>query len=388
MRLLMVAPDLPSPAGKGYQVRLFHQVLGLAAKQHEITLVAFGDAGRVTSELKDACSRVITVPWSLPAAAARSLVSAPRLPLSVGLYHDARMAATVREAAIDRDLIHIAMVRMAPYKRERGGRPVVLDLLDASELSMRERARASAPGIRQGLLLEARRLGAYEAKAIAASTLALLISRRDLDFLGDPANARVLPNGVDVPNGTPPQRSPGSIVFSGTMSYFPNVDAALWFAREVLPLVQRSVPDATLRIVGREPSSRVRALGSMRGVTVTGGVPDIAREIASATVSVCPVRYGSGMQTKILEAMASGTPVVATGKALEGIPSDLYPYLQRADAADEFASTVACVLRDPQPPLRSAEAGQALIARDHSWQRHVDELEEIYQATLISSRAS
>jgi len=317
MRLLMISPDLPSSTGKGYQVRLYHQILGLAAKQHEISLVAFGDAGHLAVELKDACRRAIAVPWSLPVAAARALQSSPFLPLTVGLYSDPRMAATVRQAAFDCDLLHVAMVRMAPYSRQSGYRPVVMDLLDASELSMRERARASGPGVRQGLLIEARRLGAYERKAVADVTVALLISPRDLDYLGSPVNARVLANGVDVPRAPRSRRSPATIVFSGTMSYFPNVDAAVWFAREVLPAIQSSVPDVTLRIVGRQPSARVRQLASLRGVTVVGPVIDIAQEIGRAAIAVCPMRYGSGMQTKILEAMAVGTPVVATGKALE-----------------------------------------------------------------------
>lgn len=386
MRLLMISPDLPSSTGKGYQVRLYHQILGLAAKQHEISLVAFGDAGRLAVELKDACRRAIAVPWSLPVAAARALQTSPFLPLSVGLYSDPRMAATVREAALECDLLHVAMVRMAPYLRQSGHRPVVMDLLDASELNMRERARASGPGVRQGLLIEARRLGAYERKAVADVTVALLISPRDLDYLGSPPNARVLANGVDVPRAPRSRRSPATIVFSGTMSYFPNVDAAVWFAREALPAIQNSVPDATFKIVGREPSARVRQLASLRGVTVVGPVIDIAQEIGRAAIAVCPMRYGSGMQTKILEAMAVGTPVVATGKALEGIPGDLHAYVQRADSASEIAARVAGILQDPQPALRAAEEGLAVLARDHSWQRHAEALEQIYQETLTAAR--
>jgi glycosyltransferase involved in cell wall biosynthesis len=386
MRLLMVSPALPTASGKGYQVRLYHQILGLAAKQHEVTLVAFGDPELLAPELKSACNRVIAVPWSLPVASARAMLALPQLPLSVGLYHDPRMARAVREAAVDCDLVHVAMVRMAPYLRQGGLPPVVLDLLDASELNMRERARAARTGSRQALLIEARRLGAYEKKAIAASSEALLISPRDLDYLGKPPNARVLANGVDVPRAPRPQRGPATIVFSGTMSYFPNVDAAVWFAREVLPSIQNSVPDASFRIVGREPSARVWELASLRGVTVTGSVTDIAQEIASATVAVCPMRYGSGMQTKILEAMAVGTPVVATGKALEGIPEDLHGYLHRADSPGEFATRVAGILGDSGPALRTAEDGLAVLARDHSWQRHVEQLEQIYQETLAAVR--
>jgi sugar transferase (PEP-CTERM/EpsH1 system associated) len=387
MRLLMVAPELPSPNGKGYQVRLYHQILGLAAR-HEITLVAFGDEGRLAAGVRAACRRVVAIPWSLPSAGMRAVLGAARLPLSVALYRDRRMSEALHGHALETDLVHVAMVRMAPYLDDLEGRPVVLDLLDSSELNMRERARAATPGASQVWSIEARRLGGYERKAIARVAMALLISQRDFDYLGQPANARVLANGVDpdpFPNGS---RRPTTIVFSGTMSYFPNADAATWFAREILPAVQRSFPQAAFRIVGREPTAKVRALASLPGVTVTGPVDDISQEIASAAVAVCPMRYGSGMQTKILEAMAVGTPVVATPKALEGIPADLHRYLRSADTPAAFAREVSQVLAEPQPALRLAGQGLEAIARDHSWQRHVADLESLYVEVVAPARPS
>ena len=383
MRLLMVAPDFPSPAGKGYQVRLYHEILGLAPR-HEIALVAFGAEARITSELRDACRDVVGVPWSLRAGAVKALLAAPRLPLSVGLYRDRRMSAVLREHAMHAELVHVQMVRMAPYLDALRGQPVVLDLLDASELSMRERARAASRGPRELLMVEARRLGAYEKRVIATAAMSLLISERDFDFLGRPDRARVLPNGVD-PQPHSGQRLPNTIVFSGTMSYFPNADAASWFAREILPEVRRAVPRAEFRIVGREPDARIRELAALPGVTVTGPVRDIAAEIASATVSVCPMRYGSGMQTKILEAMAVGTPVVATPTALEGIPADLQPFLRRAGGVSEFATQVADILQNPGPASAVAAAGLEEVARGHTWARHVAELEEIYEAAVSSA---
>lgn len=279
---------------------------------------------------------------------------------------------------------------MAPYLGAASHVPVVLDLLDASELNMRERARAASPGTRQLFQLEARPLGAYERKAIATASLSLLISRRDLEYLGDPPFARVLPNGIDPEpvRPSPPARSDTSVVLTGTMSYFPNTDAAIWFATEILPLVRAGAPSAEFRVVGRDPIASVRRLGTLPAVTVTGAVPVVAVELARAAVSVCPTRFGSGLQTKILEAMAVGTPVVATSKALEGIPEDLHAYLHRADSAAAFSGEVVRILKDPEPARELAKKGLEAIRRRHTWRHVVDELERLYEEAVAAAPRS
>jgi glycosyltransferase involved in cell wall biosynthesis len=389
MRVLMATPGPPSAGGKGFQVRLYNQILGLAAR-HSITLLSFSATRELEPAVVEACEKVVAVPWSAAAGAWTALANSPRLPLSVGLYHHPSMVAAIRSeiAGGRHDLVQLVMVRMAPYLRETAGKPVVLDLLDAAELNMRERARAAAPGIRQLLEVEARRLGAYERAAIQTANLSLLISQRDLSYLGNPSKARVLPNGIDPVTvaGDPPVRAPATMVFSGTMSYFPNADAATWFASEILPLVRAAVPSAVFRVAGREPAPAVKRLASQPGITVTGAVPDVAVELARASVSVCPMRFGSGMQTKILEAMAAGTPVVATTKGMEGIPEDLHRYLHHADSPATFAAEVSRILKQPGPALELAREGLAAIRREHTWRHSVGRLEVLYEEAIAAAR--
>ena len=385
----MAAPGPPSAGGKGYQVRLYNQILGLA-EHHEITLLTFTQTREVDREIIAACKKVIAVPWSVRTGALAALTHSPRLPLSVGLYRHRSMAAGVRSevAGGSHELVQLVMVRMAPYLTETAGAPAVLDLLDAAELNMRERARAAAPGVRRLLEIEARRLGAYERAAIQRATLSLLISQRDRSYLGDPPTARVLPNGIEPQTleNNSAERDPGTMIFSGTMSYFPNADAARWFATEILPLVRAAVPSAVFRVVGREPVQTVKDLGSLPGITVTGAVPDVAEELARAAVSMCPMRFGSGMQTKILEAMAVGTPVVATSMGMEGIPEDLHRYIHRADSPPAFAGEVARILKHPGPALELARDGLAAIRREHTWRHSVDQLEAFYEEAIAAAR--
>jgi glycosyltransferase involved in cell wall biosynthesis len=388
MRLLMLAPGPPSAAGKGYQVRLYNQILVLA-ERHEITLLTFVGKQGLDPKIVTACKKVVGVPWSARMGAQAALMHAATLPLTVGLYRTGRMIAALTEElrAGAYDLAHLQLVRMAPYLNETRGLPTVLDLLDAYELNMRERARAATVGIRQLFELEARRLGAFEHKAIGEANLSLLISRRDLAFLGNPPSARVQPNGVEPRplHGEPPAREATSAILTGTMSYFPNADAAVWYATEIMPLVRSAVPSATFRIVGREPIAAVARLASLPGVSVKGAVPVIAEDLARAMVSVCPVRLGSGLQTKVLEAMAVGTPVVATSKALEGIPEDLHRYVHLADSPATFAGEVARILNEPGPALELAGAGLEAIERGHTWRHSVRHLEILYEE-LVASR--
>jgi glycosyltransferase involved in cell wall biosynthesis len=387
----MAATGPPAPGGKGYQVRLYNQILRLADR-HPITLLTFAQPAGIDPDIVAACRKVVTIPRSSREMVAAALVRAPQLPLSVGLYVDRQMASSLgaEVKSGDHDLVQLQLVRMAPYLREAAALPVVMDLMDAAELNMRERARAMAPGVRQLLEVEARRLGAYERQAIALADLSLLISRRDLAFLGDPPRARLQPNGIEPQplEGEPPARAAGTVIFTGTMSYFPNSDAAAWFASEIWPLVRAAIPAAVLRIVGRAPTPAVKQLARLPGVTVTGAVPNVAPELAGATVAVAPVRLGSGMLTKVLEAMAVGTPVVATSKAFEGLPDDLHRFLHRADSPELFANEVVRILQDPTFALKTAADGLGAIRRDHTWERSVSDLEDLYSTVMVARRTS
>lgn len=381
----MAATGPPTPGGKGYQVRLYNQILRLA-ERHSITLLTFAPAADVDVDIAAACRKVIAIRRSNREAVAAALLHAPRLPLSVGLYVDRRMSAALTSEVKggEYDLVHLQLVRMAPYLPETAGLPVVLDLMDAAELNMRERARAAAPGVRQVLEVESRRLGAYERQAIAQSDLSLLISRRDIAFIGDLPRTRLQANGIEPQplEGDPPRRAAATVIFTGTMSYFPNSDAARWFASEIWPLVRAAFPSAVCRIVGRGPTPAVKQLGARPGVTVTGPVPQMAVELAGAMVAVAPVRLGSGMLTKVLEAMAVRTPVVGTSKAFEGIPEDLHPFLHRADSPATFAEAVVRILNDPGPALKVAADGLDAIRREHTWGRSVSNLENLYEEAI------
>ncbi|WP_036725097.1 glycosyltransferase family 4 protein [Patulibacter minatonensis] len=184
-----------------------------------------------------------------------------------------------------------------------------------------------------------------------------------------------IPSGV-VPNGTETARLAGvrhdaeltgRLVFTGTMSYPPNAQAAIWMAREVLPLVRVRRPDATLQLVGGGAPPEVEALGTLEGVDVTGRVPALEPVLARAEVAVAPLLSGGGTKLKVLEALAAGRPLVATPVGAEGIEVTHGEHLLVAADAPAFARAVVDLLNDRPAAISLAERGRTLVAERYDW---------------------
>ncbi|TAJ12829.1 MAG: glycosyltransferase, partial [Planctomycetota bacterium] len=192
----------------------------------------------------------------------------------------------------------------------------------------------------------------------------------------------VLRNGVDLEFFKPaPERAePAHIVFTGVMDYFPNVDACDHFAREVLPTVRREHPQARFSIVGSHPVERVRALGNLPGVTVTGFVHDTRDWLARASLAVAPLRIARGIQNKVLEACAMGLPLVGSTSATQGVewkgPADEAPFVV-ADGAVATAAAVCALLKDRAAAAKLGRSARAFVEANYAWDRCLDELDRI-----------
>jgi glycosyltransferase involved in cell wall biosynthesis len=167
-------------------------------------------------------------------------------------------------------------------------------------------------------------------------------------------------------------------VFTGVLSYHPNADAALFLVDEVLPRLRRAVPDVRVEIVGRDPAQALRERAkSDPALSVTGFVPDLRPHLETAAVAVAPVRYGAGVQNKVLEAMAMELPVVATPFVAGGLraPGGEEAPLAVGDGPDAFADRVAQLLRNPQAARELGQAGRRFVEQHHVWARSAEILE-------------
>jgi len=391
MRILFITPRFPYPPLKGDQVRSYNQIRVLSQK-HSITLLSFtensGELDRVPV-LEKFCNHIETVelrPFRSYLTVVLGLFSP--LPLQTHYYCSSEMErriSTVTENG-DFDVVHVQLIRMAPYLAYFDKTPKVIDFIDALSLNMERRYRYDKGVFALGAYLEWRRLKRYEAEICRRFDQAIMVSPIDKRAVGALDKVNVNPNGVDTEafSFVLEGREPSTIIFSGNMGYFPNVDAVCWFSQKVFPLIKAHIPHVKFYVVGANPHKDIQRLNAEKNIIVTGFVDNIHEYLARATVAVCPMRSGAGIQNKVLEAMASGTPVVATEHVLGGIQATPGENIMIANEPKEFAERVVELLKKPSLRRKLAMNARQLIEKKYTWEISVQQLERIYEAAITA----
>lgn len=387
LSILFVAVRFPLPLRTGDRARAYHQVR-LLARRHAVTLVTYLDdsptARAARGDIERLGVRVVSAPFGRPAAAMRVLRElVGTRPLQVALFDAPAMRDTIRGLLRDEsfDLIHVQLARAMPLIPADVDIPVFVDLVDALSLNMRRRAAHDRWPMSWAAELDARRLEAYEREVCLAADLATVVSAADRAALGDPAKVEINANGVDVVDFpfVRDGRVVDRLVFTGNLGYFPNVEAVQWCAQHVLPRIWKVRPACELVVAGARPHARIRALAADPRIRVVADVPHLHPWLASARVAVVPMFTGSGQLLKVLEAMASGAPVVATRRALNGLDARDQVHALVADDAEAFAAAVLALLDDPQRAERLAESARHLVESSCTWEQSVDSLEACYR---------
>jgi glycosyltransferase involved in cell wall biosynthesis len=393
MRVLVVAAEHPLPADNGLRLHLDHLLRGLRDR-HDVTLVSLTrpgddlDAGAL-------CERFVPVPGPRGRSARlrQEMLSLPaRRPVLVEQVRESGLARAMRaEIARARpDVVHLEPGWAAGLVAAARPCPVVVATLDAWHLNWQaEAATAESPPRRYLMRREARRMKAFEARAYAAADAVVVVSERDADVLRalDPGcDATVVTNGVDAAfwasDGRP--RDPDLVLFTGAMGYAPNVDAAVFAATRVLPLVRAARPSVRLVLAGRDPAPVVRALASPH-VEVTGTLPDLRPLLWSAGAYLCPMRSGTGVKNKLLEALAAGAPAVATPLAAAGLGLRPGTDALITDGEESLAAATVTALASPAIRDGLSTAGRAR-ATELSWNRAISEYERVYRTAQRHSR--
>ena len=265
-------------------------------------------------------------------------------------------------------------VDVADHRLPPGPRVVIDEHNLEYELMERSAAQAGSTLRRVYWALEAAALKRVELGLLARADLVSVTSKRERQLLGallPGASVVITPNGVDTEAFAPdPERAetPERVIFTGTMDYHPNEQAAHYFADTIWPRVRVEVPDATWYLVGRPPASFKR-LAALPGVTVTGPVAEMQPYLTAAAVAIAPLLVGGGTRLKILEALAMGKAVVTTALGCEGLDVTSGEHLLVADDPGEFADAVIQLLRDDERRARLGAAGRALVEREYTWVR-------------------
>ncbi|MFZ2006010.1 MAG: TIGR03087 family PEP-CTERM/XrtA system glycosyltransferase [Stellaceae bacterium] len=387
--ILFLTQRIPFPPNKGDKIRSWH-ILKYLAQSHRVFLGCFLDDPLDRDHLAalgEICAGVACFPISPWSRRLRALLRVRwGKPLTLDYFSDARLSAWIDDT-VSRHGIRRAFVfssSMAPYAIPLHGRRI-LDLVDLDSAKWREYARHRPWPLSLVFSREARTLGAFEQRAATAFDQTLFVSEAEADEFrrlnpDERMKVTAMPNGVDLIYFSPDKSRPDPfepggcrLVFTGAMDYWPNIDAVTWFAEEILPGLRAAGMPARFYIVGSRPSRAVRSLGRLPHVTVTGRVADVRPFLAHAFAAVAPLRVARGIQNKVLEAMAMGTPVVASTAACCGIAAQPGADLTIAESAADWISQLSSMSEGDRSRL--GKAGRSFVERHHRWDRNLHMLD-------------
>lgn len=367
MRILYITNDLPWPLTRGY-LRHYHMIRELSAS-HAITLLTLVQRGHGTDDaaaLSAFTEQVVGVASTSGRTGLATRIGVRVGGLTVGGDRAALelgRLGTQLHATTPFDAMLLSGKRTYPVLSALPPIPLVTDLCDATSSRIRRETQLARPSRRLPLAVSYLETRLVERALIGRSDHVLFATTRDRDALMEPGErwkAAIVPNGVDLDfwRRTSPALGVDRMVLTGAMDYPPNVDAAVQLASVILPLVRRVIPTATVAIVGRDPAPAVQALALSPGVVVTGSVDDVRPYLESASVFAAPIRFGAGIQNKVLEAMAMEVPVVASPLAAEGLRTEDGSRPPIEVARDPGAAAERLI-----DALRAAAAGRAPVSQ-------------------------
>jgi sugar transferase (PEP-CTERM/EpsH1 system associated) len=402
MRILWVKIGGLWPLNTGGRLRSFHTIAELA-RRHRVTVLTTHDPADdptpLGTRLAD-CERVVSIPYVVPghdsARFALALVRSWFSPLPVDIWRcrvpPLRKAVARHLAGGEVDLCVADYLAAAPNVAMNGRIPSILFTHNVEHMIWKRLCQVETRAWRRALLeVEWQKLRRYEAQACARAHRTVAVSEADRAMLAEHApRARVdaVPTGVDTtyfqPDGS--HETPGSLVFFGSMDWFPNEDGIAHFVEAILPRIRARMPEVSVTVAGRKPPARVRRLAAVPGVRVTGTVEDVRPYVAEAAVCVVPLRVGGGTRLKIFEALAMGKAVVSTSVGAEGLPMIPGQHFLQADDPAAFADATSGLLQDPGRRRALGAAGRRLVEERYSWPQVAREFETICEDVVNHAR--
>lgn len=390
MRVLYVTEGFPYPLTSG-SLRHYHLIRGLSAR-HDIHLLSTvgGDTQLAhVDQMRKYCSAVETFRSTAGSSMLRKASAQARdLVVRRGEAAAARALAEAARVGVARskhDAVFLNGRMTATVLEQAGGVPVIVDLCDAVELRLRGQLEYESAARRATVRLRLRRVLDAEARLIAAGSHILFASRRDLEAgmanAGRVVAASVLPNGVDTDYWRRTSTSLGpDVVLSGAMQYPPNDDAARYLAGTIMPIVWSSRPSTRLRVIGLNPTRPLRQMAARDPrIVVTGYVEDVRPHLELGAVYAAPLRFASGIQNKLLEAMAMELPIVTSAVAADGLKTkdaDALPLVVAGSAA-EFASEIVRHLERAEQDPSPFATGRNFVSSRFAWSESVTVLERV-----------
>lgn len=389
MKIFVLLPRIPYPLEKGDKLRAYHQIKQLA-KHNELVLCALNDKHvdeqQAFQALQPYCQSINFIKINkFQIVLGLIMAFFKSMPLQCGYFYN-RKAAKKIDALIAKhqpDMLYGQLVRVAEYIRHKNI-PKAIDYQDVFSYGMKRRRDIASWITRPVYNMEYQRLCRYEAAVFDEFEIKTIISQPDRDLIPHPKKDGILiiPNGVDHEFFKPRQEEKKyDIVFTGNMSYAPNVNAVEYLANEILPLVWKQVPEAKMYIAGATPDPKVKRVASDR-IIVSGWLDDIRDAYAQSRVFIAPMRIGTGLQNKLLEAMSMGLPAITTPLANASLGAKPDEEILIGDHAETLAQHLVTLLTDKEKAGQIAQAGLDFTNRVYDWGKSTAILEQEMQKLI------
>ncbi len=383
MKIFVLLPRFPFPLEKGDKLRAYNQIKYLSAF-HEIHLCALTDIpvkDEYRKTLEPFCKSIHVLKLnklSIVINIFRAFLSGK--PLQVGYFYNPANRKKIDRliSEIQPDHIYCQLVRVAEYVR-KNAIPKTLDYQDVFSQGILRRVRTSPFYMKPLLMLEYNRLCKYEHDVFNDFDNKTIISYPDRDGIPHPDKEKIMVviNGVDTEYYKPmPAEKKYDLLFTGNMGYPPNVNAAIFLATKILPLVHKRLPDARLVLAGATPHLQVLELRNEK-VEVTGWVSDIRKYYAASRLFIAPMQIGTGLQNKLLEAMAMKIPSITSPLANNALNARNGEEIRVGDNELEFADIVVDLLTHPLKAEELAEKGFEFVQRNYNWASATGKLERL-----------
>jgi glycosyltransferase involved in cell wall biosynthesis len=385
MRVCILLSRIPYPLEKGDKLRAYHQIHQFIEQGNDVHVICLHlekkDESTVRSleQLGGKWTFLFLSKWQCVLNSIRAVYNP--LPFQVNLYYNRNIKRQIHQIIHDfqPDHIYSQLIRTSEYVKDLVDIPKTLDYMDALSSGLERRSNFSGLIASWFWKLEQKRVSRYERIIYHYFDHTTIISKQDSALIGLPQQRSpvVIPNGIDTDkfHRVHPKPTMFTVLFTGNMNYPPNKDAALFLSNEIMPLVRKKHPDVRLIIAGASPSNEIKQLNSPPLTTITGWMLNINMAYEQANLFVAPMRMGSGMQNKILEAMSMDLPVITSEIASQAFTDSVIEHIKIASTAEEFAIKIIEEIESPSPTFT-----RNLIQENYNWKDINTRLIELFKS--------
>ena len=383
-KTIVLLSRLPYPLEKGDKLRAYHFIKEFS-KWQDVYLIAISDSkGEQSSidELSKFCKEVHVFPissWSIIKNMLRSFIL--KLPFQSGYFYNSKVASDIQLliAKIKPNHIFLQLLRTTEYVKNMYDVDMTIDYMDAFAKGMERRINGASFPMKQIYRMEYYRLRNYEARVYQWFKNKIIISEQDLNSLSisNIDDVKVIPNGVDTDYFLPTfKEKKYDIIFFGNMSYPPNVSAALYLCKDILPELLKTFPHLKVVIAGADPSREVQSLAN-KNIEITGWVDDMRTVIAQSKIALAPMLIGTGLQNKLLQAMAMQIPCITSTLANNALGAVHGESILVGRTTEDYVKHVTSLLNDQALSDKIAFNGEHFVKANFNWEAYARKVHEL-----------